>query len=104
MVSIPKQSVLLTNKERARQAEFKIGELERQHKWLSNRVAYLMVGIQALGKKLNYSPDEAKECINQFIIEREMEETEKLKEQLKSDIAAGKTPSFKIVDETKKGE
>jgi hypothetical protein len=61
-------------------------------------VAYLMVGIQALGKKLDYNPEQAKECIDQFIIDREMEENEKAKEEFKAKIAKGEMPEFKVID------
>lgn len=84
--------------EKYRKAELKIGELERQKKWLGDRVAYLMVGIQALGKALNYSPEQAKECIEQFIIEREMQINEQTKEEFKKKIAAGEAPDFKVID------
>lgn len=104
MIHMPDRGIKLSKKQKEKAADFKIGELERQHKWLADRVAYLMVGIQALGRKLNYSPEEAKKCIEDFIIERETEELEKMKEKMKADIASGKPLDFKMVDERDKGE
>ncbi len=102
MIHMPDRGIKLSKKQKEKAADFKIGELERQKEWLSKRVAYLMVGIQALGKALNYSPEQARECIDNFIVERETEELEKMKENMKADIAAGKPLDFKVVDERDK--
>lgn len=101
MISVPDRTIKLSQKQRQKAAEFKIGELERQKEWLSNRVAYLMVGIQALGKALNFSPEQAKACIDDFIVARELENVEAMKEKMKTDIAAGKM-DLKIVDNREK--
>lgn len=98
MIKNKSKYILDNPQEKVRQAEFKIGELERQKKWLSDRVAYLMVGIQALGKKLNFSPEEAKACIDEFIIEREMQINEQTKEDFKKKIASGEAPEFKVIN------
>jgi hypothetical protein len=98
MIQNKSKYILDNPKEKVRQAEFKIGELERQLTRMKNTVAYLMVGVQALGKKLDYSPEQAKACIDQFIIDREMEEHEKTKNEFKAKIAAGEAPNFKVID------
>ena len=105
MVNIPqKQGIAITNKDRAKMAAIKVGELERRVEHLMNSTAYLLVGIQALGRKLDYSPEQAKACIDEFIVAREMEEHEKMKEQFKAKIASGDVPDFKIVDNRDKAE
>lgn len=98
MIQVPDRTIKLSKKQKEKAADFKIGELERQKEWLSNRVAYLMVGIQALGRKLDYSPDQAKTCIEEFIIAREQENLEQMKEKMKADIASGKKLDFKMIN------
>ncbi len=81
-----------------RDAELKIGELERKLEWALNRVAYLMVAVQALGTHANLTPDQARTMTDEFIAKREMEEHEKMKEQFKAGVANGTAPGFTIVN------
>ena len=96
---MPDKNIIKSVAQRLKEAEFKIGELERMKERLQNSTAYLLVGIQALGKKLDYSPEQAKACIDQFILDREVEEHEKIKEEYKAKIAKGEAPNFKIIDQ-----
>lgn len=98
MIQEKSKYIIESVQDKYRKAEIKIGELERQKKWLGDRVAYLMVGIQALGKKLNFSPEEAKACIEEFIIDREMQINEQTKEEFKKKIASGEAPEFNVIN------
>ncbi len=104
MISVPDKTISLSRKQKERAADFRIGELEREKKWLIDRVDYLLTSVQALGEKLGFDPMQARECIDQFIIKKQMEFNEEQKAKFIQDLKDGKAPEFKIVDNTQKTE
>jgi len=90
-----------------REAEMKIGELERESAWLKNRLAYLLVAVNALGRNSGLSPEEAKKVVDNFIAEQEVElqkQVDVAKEKFKQDLANGVMPEFKVVENPDKTE
>src|SRR6478736_4305142 len=106
MIHKPNGGSLIKSKgQLLRDAEMKIGELEREKKWLTERLSYLVVAVNALGKHANLPPEEAKKVIDDFIAAEDLKIQEQMdvaKEKLKADIAAGKMPEFKLIDRTEK--
>lgn len=88
--------IIKSVKQRYREAEMRIGELERDNEKLKNYTAYLVVVLQALGKKYDFNPAQAKAIADDFIAEEQAKFNEKAKQQLVQDIKDGKT-NFKII-------
>jgi hypothetical protein len=90
--------------QRLKEANLKIGEIERQKEWLHQRLSYLLVAVNALGRHSKLEPTEAKKVIDDFIKEQEIDQAAQIevaKEKFKQDLAAGKMPEgFKIVNNT----
>lgn len=88
--------------QRLKEANIKIGELERQKEWLHQRLAYLLVAVNALGRHSKLEPMEAKKVIDEFVKDQQINqqaEIEMAKQKFKEDLAAGKMPEgFKIIN------
>lgn len=70
-------------------------------------MAYLLVGVNALGRHSKLGPHEAKAVIDAFIKEQEVDmqkQVEVQKEKFKEDIKNGKMPEFTVLPNPDKAE
>lgn len=84
-----------------REAEMRIGELEREKQWLQNRMAWLLVSVNALGRHFKLEPHECKAIVDKFIEEQEVEmgqQVEVAKQKFSEDLKNGKMPQFRVID------
>lgn len=97
----PDRGIIKSKAQMLRDAEMKIGELERKAEWLHNRVAYTLVAVNALGKHANLSAEEAKAVIDSYIKEQEVSISDQVKvakEKFIEGMASGQPPQFKVID------
>lgn len=86
------QGLIKSKGQLLKEATIKIGELEREREWLKNRLAYLVVAVNALGQHAKLEPLDAKKVIDDFIKEKEGEiakQAEIAKEKYIEDIKKG---------------
>lgn len=101
------RTIIKSKGQMLKEATLKIGELEREREWLKQRLSYLLVAVNALGLHSKLTPEEAKQVIQDFIKEREVDmqqQMEVAKTKFKDDLAAGKMPEFKVVPNLDKQE
>lgn len=81
-------------------------QLKKEKEWLHQRLSYLLVAVNALGRHSKLEPHEAKKVIDDYILSEEVkiqEQMEVAKQKFKDDIASGKMPEgFKVVDNIEK--
>lgn len=93
--------ILSTKADLLRMAEKANAELKQKNEWLHNRLAYLLVAVNALGQYSKLEPAEAKKVIDDFIKEQEIKLSEQVKvakEKFIEDMAAGKPPTFTVLE------
>lgn len=99
-------SIIKSKGQMLKDATLKIGELQREREVLMNRLCYLMVAVNALGGHFKLEAHQAKEIIQKFIKDQDVNmqaQADMAKEKFKADLAAGKMPEgFKVVDNIEK--
>jgi len=118
MISFPSKNIIKSKGQLLKEAIGKIGELERERSDIRKQleeavwqVARLRISLTAVGSHYKLSVDDMKAIIMPFIEKWDAElhaeqlaAIEAQKEKLKADIAAGKMPEFKIIDNTQAKE
>lgn len=90
------RNIIKSKGQQLKDATLKIGELEREKKWLTERVSYLVVAVSALGQHANLTAQEASKVIQDFIKEKEVDmqqQVEVAKEKFKENLANGIMPT-----------
>lgn len=94
------------NQRRIELLEQERDQLKKEKEWLHQRLSYLLVAVNALGRHSKLEPLEAKKVIDDYILNEEVkiqEQMEVAKQKFKDDIADGKMPEgFKVVDNIEK--
>ena len=91
-----------------RDSNQKIAELEQKVKWPQERCAYLVVVVNAVGRKMELSPQRVKEIADEYIgneqAKHQMEINESMKKEYIKSLKEGKAPPFKVIDNTQEPE